>query len=179
MRLIVLLFCIARCYCDMQVLIDHNGNYNITINKQLWLRSSRTAIYTDDRWYSTENNTLPLHDISNAHGLDPILGAWNETILTYHLIRDRQTIPIVGRIRQWSTVSALTFYLDTGNTALPIQQPLSKDDVRTVFPSFLIESMNENDERGYFTVEGHVPFFDISYLTLNVHFSRLYVRCPC
>lgn len=162
MRLVVFLLVIVGCYCDMRVLIDHNGNYNITINQQLWLRSSRTAIYTDDRWFSTENNTLPLLDITTAHGLDPILGAWNETILTYHLTRNRQTIPIVARIRQWSTVSALTFYLDTSNVALPIKEPLSKNDVRTVFPSFLIESMNKNDERGYFTVEGHVQFYHMS-----------------
>ena len=159
MRLAVLLLFIVGCWCDMRVLIDDHGNYNITVNNQVWLRSSRTAIYTDDRWYSTENNSLSLIDITTTHGLDPALGAWNETVFTYHLIRNQQMIPIVTSIRQWSMVSAITFYLDTGNAVLPIHEPLSVDDTRTVFPSFLIERMNKDDERGYFTYAGDVESF--------------------
>ena len=36
--------------------------------------------------------------------------------------------------------------------------PLDMDHVRTVFPSFYIEQMDENDQRGYFTFEGEFIF---------------------
>ena len=156
-------FIIVGCYCNIQVLIDSNGGYNITVNNQVWLRSSRTAIYVDDRWYSTQDKSLPLTGITTAQGTDPTLGSWNETILTHSLVRQSKTTSIVARIRQWSVVSAFTFYLETGDTALPITEALNKDDVRTVFPSFIIEQTDENDERGYFTVAGQIELFYILY----------------
>ena len=89
MRLaVVFLLLIVGCWGDMRVSIDQNGHYNITINNRVWLRSSRTEIHTDDRWYSTENNSFPLVEVTTAQGKDPILAAWNEMILTYHLVRD-------------------------------------------------------------------------------------------
>ena len=154
MRFFVFLFLIVGCWCDVQILIDETGRYNITVNNQVWLRSSRTAIYADDQWYSTENTSLPLANITTAEGKDSTLGSWNETRLTYLLIRKQKTTPIVARIRQWSTVSALTFYLETGDLELTTNVTLHVDDVRTVFPSFLIEKMDQNDRRGYFTVAG-------------------------
>lgn len=162
MRLVLLFLFIAICNCDIQVIIDPNGGYNITVNHQLWFRSSRTGVYVDDQWYSTDNNTLPLASITTAQGTDPVLGSWNETILTYHLIRQSETTPIIARIRQWSMISAFTFYLETGDTFLPTTKPLDKNDVRTVFPSFVIETSGENDERGYFTIAGEKYFFAMS-----------------
>jgi hypothetical protein len=129
----------------MQIWIDESGGYNITVNNQIWLRSSRTAIYVDDRWYSTENKSLHLIDIATIQGLRPILGTWNETIFTY-LVPEKNMTGIAASIRQWNMISAFTFYLQTSNTALTTKEALEKDDVRTVFPSFLIERMNENDE---------------------------------
>jgi hypothetical protein len=156
MRLFVFLLLIVGCSCDLQILIDSNGGYNITINNKVWLRSSRTAIYADDRWYSTEDMSLPLVSITTAEGTDPILGNWNETRLTYNLVRSQKPTPIVARIRQWDLVSALTFYLETGDVELTTNTVLHMDDVRTVFPSFFVEKMDQNDHRGYFRVGGEI-----------------------
>jgi hypothetical protein len=161
MRLVVFLLLIAGCWCDISVVIDQNGSYNITVNNQLWLRSSRTAIYVDDRWYSTENNSLPLISITTAQGTDPILGAWNETKLTHNLVRNQTATSIVAHIRQWSIVPALTFHLETGDIALTSKIPLDIEQIRTVFPSFHIEKLSSNDQRGYFTVGGEVKCFNI------------------
>ena len=130
MRLVVFLLLVIVCCCDIQVLTDRNGEYNITINDQIWLRSSRTGIYADDRWYSTEDKSLSLIDIRTAQGMDPSLGSWNETKLIYHLIRDQKTISVVARIRQWNIISALTFYLETGNTSFTSKKTLEQLEVR-------------------------------------------------
>ena len=106
MRLVVFLIVIVGCWCDIRVLIDENGGYNITVNNQIWLRSSGIGIYVDDRWYSTENNSLPLLGITTAQGTDPYLGSWNETKLTYNLLRNETATSIVAHIRQWSIVSS-------------------------------------------------------------------------
>jgi len=161
MRLVVFLLLIVGCWCDINVLIDQNGGYNITVNNQIWLRSSRTAIYVDDRWYSTENNTLPLLGITTAQGIDPYLGSWNETKLTYNLVRSQATTSIVAHIRQWSLVPAFTFHLETGDTTLTNQILLDIKQVRTVFPSFHIEKIGVNDQRGYFILGGEMEFFYI------------------
>jgi hypothetical protein len=161
MRLVVFLLFIVGCSCDIRVVIDQNGSYNITVNNQLWLRSSRTAIYVDDRWYSTENNSLPLISITTAQGTDPILGAWNETKLTHNLVRNQTTTSIVAHIRQWNIVPALTFHLETGDTPLTNKILLDMEEIRTVFPSFHIEKLGSNDQRGYFTVGGEVKCFNI------------------
>lgn len=155
MRLLLFLLFIVTCNGNIQVLIESNGSYIITVNNQPWFRSFRTAIYVDDRWYSTDNQSLPLVNVTTAQGTDSILGTWNETIFTYNLIRQSKPTPIIARIRQWTIISALTFYFETGDAPLTTgQKILSKDDVRTVFPSFLIERIDENDERGYFTIAG-------------------------
>ena len=66
--------------------------------------------------------------------------------------------PMSSHIRQWSLISAITFHLDTGNQNLTNTVPLSMDDVCTVFPSFRIEQMGTDDQRGYFTFEGEFIF---------------------
>jgi hypothetical protein len=157
MRFVVFLLLIVGCWCDIRVLIDQNGGYNIIVSNKIWLRASRTAIYADDRWYSTENNSLPLVSITTAQGTDPYLGNWNETILTYNLVR-AQTTQVVAHIRQWSIVPAFTFHLETGDRALTTKIPLDMEQVRTVFPSFYIET---NDQQAYFTVGGEIEFFHI------------------
>lgn len=50
--------------------------------------------------------------------------------------------------------SAFTVYLETENSALIINEILKKDDVRAVFPSFLIENMDKNGDRGFFIITG-------------------------
>ena len=159
MRLLVFLVLFIGCACDIRVLIDQNGKYNITVNNILWLRSSRTAIYADDRWYSTDNNSLPLASITTAQGTDPYLGSWNETKLTYNLIRNQSTSSVVAHIRQWSMVPAFTFSLETGATELTTTKGRGMDDIRTVFPSFYIEKTTTNDQRGYITIGGMSQYF--------------------
>ena len=159
MRLIVFLFFVIACSADVRVIIDSTGAYNITVNNQVWLRSSRVAIYADNRWYSTEDNSLPLAGITEAQGSDPYLGAWNETRITYNLVRTPTTTPVVAHIRQWSMGSAFTFHLETGNLSLTNQITLDYEQVRTAFPSFVIEKIDTNDQRGYFTFGGKVELF--------------------
>mgnify|MGYP006996223457 FL=1 len=149
------LFLIIGYECKIDVLINKNGDFNITINNQIWLRSSRTAIYADDRWYSTEDQSLCLIDRTTSQGIDPNLGSWNETNFIYNLTRNEKTTLIIAHIRQWNSVSALTFHLENGDSALTTNTTtLSLETVRTVFPSFLIEKMNVNDDRGYITIGG-------------------------
>jgi hypothetical protein len=100
--------------------------------------------------------------ITTAQGIDPYLGSWNETKLTYNLVRNQATTSIVAHIRQWSLVPAFTFHLETGDTALTNQILLTMDQVRTVFPSFHIEKIGVNDQRGYFTLGGEIEFFSSS-----------------
>ena len=161
MRLLVFLLLVVACSCDIRVSVDQTGAYNITINHQLWLRSSRTAIYVDDRWYSTENNSLPLVSITQAQGTDPYLGNWNETIVTYNLVRNQTTTPITAHIREWSIASAVTFHLETGNVALTSRLALDFDQIRTVFPSFRIEKLDASDERGFISLAGWEKHFSI------------------
>jgi hypothetical protein len=152
----VLLSLIVVSWCDLRVVIDQNGEYNITVNNQLWLRSSRIAIYVDDQWYSSENNSLLLVSVTVAQGIDPNLGSWNETKLNYNLIRNQTSTSIVAHIRQWNLISAFTFHLETGNNALTNKISLDMAQVRTVFPSFHIEKIDTNDQRGYFTFAGKI-----------------------
>lgn len=162
-RLAFLLF-IAGCWCDVRVQIDQKGGYNITVNDQLWLRSARTAIYADDRWYSTDDNSLPLASIATAQGTDPNLGSWNETQMIYSLVRNQTPTVVTARIRQWDIVSAFSFHLDIGNRDLTNRIALDMEDVRTVFPSFYIEQTDGNDQRGYFTFGGQC--------SLSIEFER-------
>jgi hypothetical protein len=64
----------------------------------------------------------------------------------------------VGHLRQWSSVSAITFHLDTGDQMITNTVSLDTNHVRTVFPSFDIEQMDMNDQRGYFTYAGEIDF---------------------
>ncbi len=156
MRLFLFLFLIAGCWCDIKVSIDDKGGYRISINDNTWLRSSRTALYADNKWYSSDDGTLPLTDISYDQGNDPNLGGWNETQLNYDLARNGTHTTVVGRIRQWHETSAVTFHLDTGDQILTNTIPLDMEHVRTVFPSFDIEQIGKDDQRGYFTFEGKI-----------------------
>ncbi len=161
MRLLVFLLLVVACWCDVRISVDQTGAYNISVNNQLWLRSSRTAIYADDRWYSTENNSLPLVNITEAQGTDPNLGNWNETIVTYNLDRNQTATSVIAHIRQWTAASAFTFHFDIGDVALTNRLALDFEQVRTVFPSFCIEKTDTNDQRGYFTFGGEKKFFCI------------------
>jgi hypothetical protein len=77
---------------------------------------------------------------------------------------------VVGRIRQWSEVSAITFHLDTGDQVLTNTVPLDAKTVRTVFPSFKIEQIQKRDERGFFTFEGEILFFIRFIIFFNICF---------
>jgi len=158
MYLLVLVLLIAECWSDIKVSMDEKGGYKIIINDNVWLRSSRTAIYSDNTWYSSDDNTLPLINISTAQGNDPNLGSWSETQLNYDLARSGIHTQIVGHIRQWDSVSAITFHLDTGDQVMTNTVPLDMNHVRTIFPSFYIEQIDINDQRGYFTFEGMIIF---------------------
>jgi hypothetical protein len=143
----------------VRVSVDEKGGYNISINNQVWLRSSHTAIYVDDRWYSSDVNTLPLKDISYAEGNDPNLGSWNETQLNYDLVHSGIHRKIVGSIRQWKSISAITFHLNTGDQIMSSTVPLNANSVRTAFPGFHIEKINMDDQRGFFRFEGENILF--------------------
>ena len=64
---------------------------------------------------------------------------------------------------------AFNFHLETGDTVLKNTISLDMEQVRTVFPSFHIEKIDTNDNRGYFTFGGEIEFFYVV-LFLNVHF---------
>jgi hypothetical protein len=162
MHILVVFLLLVGCLGDIKVSVDQEGGYNISVNDHIWLRSSHTAIYVDNKWYSSNDNSLPLINVDYAEGNDPNLGSWNETQLIYDLVRSGIHTKIVSHIRQWNSVSAITFHLDTGNQTLINTVPLSMEDVRTVFPSFHIEQMTTNDQRGYFTFEGEIIFLSYS-----------------
>ncbi|CAF3961313.1 unnamed protein product [Rotaria sordida] len=127
------------------------GGYNVSVADHVWLRSSYTSLYADERWYSSNDGSLPLIDTRLDHGYDENLGEWNETQLIYSLTRNGIQTNVTGRARQWSSISAITFHLDIGNESLTSSDSLSMDEVRTVFPSFNIERIDMNGQRGYFT----------------------------
>jgi hypothetical protein len=154
----VFLLLIVECWCDIKVSVDEKGGYNISIDNNLWLRSYCTALYADNKWYSSDNNSLPLTSISTAQGNDPNLGSWNETQLNFDLVRSGTHTKVVGSIRQWHEISAITFNLDTGNQVLTNTVPLDSNNVRTVFPSFHIEQIDRKEERGFFTFAGKIIF---------------------
>ena len=156
MQLLVFFLLVLGCSCDIQVNIDNKGGFNITIDGNLWLRSARTALYADEKWYSSDDNSLPLTSMAMDQGMDPNLGAWNETQLIYDLVRSGTHSKVIGRIRQWKDVSALTFHLDTGDQVLTSNTALDAKTVRTIFPSFYIEQTSKTNQRGYFTFEGQI-----------------------
>ncbi|CAF1317548.1 unnamed protein product [Rotaria sordida] len=156
MHLLIFLLLIVACWCDIQVHVDQKGEYKINIGDRVWLRSSHTSIYADNKWYSTDDDSLSLTNISSAQDYDPILGNWTETQLNYELVRNGIPTKIVGRIRQWCAFSGITFHLDTSDQMMTTTVPLGMDQVRTIFPSFNIEQIDQNDQRGYFTFEGEM-----------------------
>ncbi|CAF3718368.1 unnamed protein product [Rotaria sp. Silwood1] len=158
MHVLGLLLLIVDCWSwgNINVIIDDKGGYNITIGRRVWLRSSRTAIYVDNKWYSSDDNTLPLTGISYTSGFDPNLGDYRDFQLSYDLVRDGIHTKIVGHIRDWYRAFGISFHLDTGDRPLTNTVPLDMDHVRTVFPSFHIEQIDQNDQRGYFTFEGGI-----------------------
>jgi hypothetical protein len=158
MHLLVFFFLIVGCLGDIKVSVDEKGGYTIRINGKEWFRSSHTALYTDNKWYSSDNNSLPLVNITTGQGNDPNLGSWNETQLNYDLVRKRTNTKIVASIREWHQISAITFYLDTGDQILTNTVPLDMNQVRTVFPSFNIENIDHDDQRGYFTFAGRIIY---------------------
>lgn len=171
MRLLLFFLLILGCWCEIQVTVDSKGGFNVSVDGNLWLRSARTALYADDKWYSSDENSLPLTGISTDQGSDPNLGAWNETQLNYDLVRSGQHTKVIGRIRQWREVSAITFHLDTGDQVLTSTNALDAKTVRTIFPSFHIEATSKRDQRGYFTFEGKVSF-DSEIVVSSYHFFR-------
>ena len=155
MRLVVFFLLLAHCYCDLQVSVDRTkGSYSISIGSQLWLQSSHIALYADDRWYSSNDSSLSLIDTRLAQGDDPYLGSWNETQLIYKLSRNGAVQNITGHIRQWLYQPAISFHLDTGDQMLTNNHLLNSTEIRTVFPSFNIEKINSDDNRGFFTFQG-------------------------
>jgi len=156
MHLLIFLSIIIGCLSDIKVSVNQTGGYTILVNGTEWLRSSRIGLYIDNKWYSSDDKSLPLMNITTDQGTDRYLGSWNETQLNYDLIRSGIHTKIVASIRQWHQISAFTFHLDTGNQTLMNTIPLDKNQVRTIFPSFNIEKINDNDQRAYFTFEGEI-----------------------
>ena len=164
MYLLVFLLLIVGCSCDIKVSVDQKGAYNISIDNSVWLRSAHTALYVDNKWYSSDDNSLRLINITTGQGNDSNLGSWNETQLNFDLVRNGTQTIVLGRIRQWHDISAITFHLNIGNQVLTNTKPLDADTVRTVFPSFHIEKIDgKEDERGYFTFAGTIIILICSY----------------
>jgi len=155
MRLVVFVLLLVHCGCDIQVSVDRvKGEYDITIGNKVWLQSSRVALYADDRWYSSNDSSLPLIDTRVAQGNDPNLGSWNETQLIFSLNRNGTVNNITGIIRQWHSHPAISFHLDTGDRVLTNNKLLDKNQIRTIFPSFNIEQNASSENLGYFTFQG-------------------------
>ncbi len=95
-------------------------------------------------------------DVTVAQGTDSNLGSWNETKLTYNLVRNQTSTPVVAHIRQWNIVSAFTFHLETDDKVLTNTILLDMDQIRTVFPSFRIEKIDMNDQRRFLTFGGEI-----------------------
>lgn len=92
---------IIGCLSDIKVSIDQTGGYIIRINNIEWLRKSRIGLYVDNKWYSSDDKSLPLININASQGIDQYLGKWNETQLNYDLVRDGSHTKVVACIRQW------------------------------------------------------------------------------
>lgn len=160
MHLFILFSVILGCLSDLQVAIDKTGQYVIRVHGHDWFRSAETGLYTNDKWYSSDDKSLLLMNITMGQGTDRRLGSWNETQLHYDLNGNGVHTSVVASIRQWHEISAITFHLNTGNQTLTNTVPLDKDRVRTIFPSFKVEKLGASDNRSYFAFEGqrYVPF---------------------
>jgi len=160
MKIIFLIIIIVNCYCDIKVLIDNKSdNYSIIINNRVWLRSSYTGLYNNNQWYKTIDGSLVLIEKLFRQGNHFLLGDWNETEFIYNL-------NISGTIRQWKSIEAITFYFNNGFNLLNNQILLDMDSVSTVFPSFFIEQIDQDDHRGYFTFGG--KYFHFYFLKIKI-----------
>ncbi|CAF1382632.1 unnamed protein product, partial [Adineta ricciae] len=158
MHLLLLFVLIVECssWGNINVSVDQKGGYQISIGDRVWLRSARTAIHVDNKWYSSDDDSLPLINITSGSGFDPQLGDYRDFQLNYDLARGGIHTIIVGHIRDWYSISGISFHLDTGDQILTNTVPLGMNDIRTVFPSFHIEQIDDGDQRGYFTFEGEM-----------------------
>jgi hypothetical protein len=155
----LLLILIKYSYSHIKVLIDHqNGNYNITIKDKLWLRSSYTGLYLNNQWFKSNNNSLDLIHIDLNQGNHSILGEWNQTQFIYQFYYKNQFENLSTIIREWKSLSIITFYFNNLDFEIENDFLLDMDRVSTVFPSFFMEKFDENDQRGYFTYGGKYLF---------------------
>ena len=74
--------------------------------------------------------------------------------MSYDLFHNGTHRKIVGSIRQWTSISAITFHLNTGDQAMESTVPLEMNRLRTVFPGFMMEQIDADDNRGYFAFSG-------------------------
>ncbi len=161
MYFFVFLLIVKICLCDIEVLIDDlKGSYSILINNRIWLRSSYTSLYNSNQWYTTKDGSLCFISKDFKEGNHSILGEWNETQLIYNFNLNEKLNNLTGRIRQWKSISAITFYFDSGTIDLNNDILLDMDRVRTVFPSFYIEQIDKDDHRSYLTFGGIHSFID-------------------
>ncbi len=72
MRLAVFVIAlIVECWCGIRVSVDRiQGGYNVSVGDRVWLHSSYTSLYVDERWYSSNDGSLPLIDTLLEQGND-------------------------------------------------------------------------------------------------------------
>ncbi|CAF2054431.1 unnamed protein product [Rotaria magnacalcarata] len=155
LKIVLLFILINLSYSNINISINNRtGEYNLTINNRIWLRSSYTSLYTNNQWFTSKNQSLHLIDSIFKQGYDVLLGEWNETILIYNFNLNRTSINITGAIRQWKLIPAINFYFHNDFIDLNNDILLNCDQVRTVFPSFYIEKIDQDDHRAYLTFGG-------------------------
>ncbi|CAF0787041.1 unnamed protein product [Rotaria sordida] len=155
MYILLMLILFRVLYCDINVSIDNKkGEYNIIINNRIWLRSSYTRLYNNNKWFTSEDGSLCLIDSYLKQGYDSILGEFNETQFIYNFNLNNKSLNVTERIRQWKSFPAITFHFDNHLTFLNNDIQLNMDQIQTVFPSFYIEKIDHNDHRAYFTFGG-------------------------
>jgi hypothetical protein len=141
--------------CDIDVLIDEDeGAYKILVSDVIWLRSSYTGLYTNNRWYKTSDGSLALIDLILKEGSDELLGEWNESELIYQFEMNEKFVNISTSILEWKSIPAIIFSFSNGLNELNNEISLDMDRVQTVFPSFYIENVDNNDDLGYLTFGG-------------------------
>ena len=77
--LVLLLFTVGSWgWGNIEVTVDQKGGYNIIVGNRVWLRSSRAAIYVDNKWYSSDDGSLPLISVDLTSGFDPNLDDYRD-----------------------------------------------------------------------------------------------------
>jgi len=66
MRFLVFCAFVFGCWGNINVIVYTKGGFNITVNGTVWLRSSRTALYAYNKWYSCDDNSLPFTGITTG-----------------------------------------------------------------------------------------------------------------